>query len=68
MSCVVEATLTSSNDVDAAGVPAFSLSEQKQDRVVGQSTEVVAVLDLRSVRLEDQSDRLPGENSELLLP
>lgn len=61
-------TLTGSNDVDAAGIPALSLSEQKQDRVVGQCAEVLSVFYLGPVRLEHESHRLPGDHSELLLP
>jgi hypothetical protein len=58
--------LTGSDDVDTAGVPAFTLSEQQQDCVVRQCTEVLSVFDLRSVRLKYETHRFAGDHSKLL--
>jgi len=58
--------LTGSDDVDATRVPAFTLSEQKQDCIVGQCAEVLSVFDLRSVRFKYETHRFAGDHSKLL--
>jgi len=58
--------LTGSDDVDATGVPAFTLSEQKQDCIVGQCAEVLSVFYLRSVRFKYETHRFAGDHSKLL--
>jgi hypothetical protein len=58
--------LTGSDDVDATGVPAFTLSEQKQDCIVGQCAEVLSVFYLRSVRFKYETHRFACDDSKLL--
>jgi hypothetical protein len=59
--------LTCSNHVDPRRMPAFARSQQQKDRVVGKGAEVLAVLDLRSVGLEQQADWFSGRHIQLLL-
>ena len=50
--CVKLKLLTSADDVDSAGIPTLALSEQEEDRIVWQCSEIFAVFYLRSVRFE----------------
>jgi len=58
--------LTGSDDVDTTWVPAFTLSEQKQDCIVGQCAEVLSVFHLGSVRFKYETHRFAGDHSKLL--